>query len=154
MIQKTKRRKWILGISIIAISVLGLSFMGLQGNSVYFYTPSEAVEKANTLQKVEIRVGGMVKGESVNWDRKSLQLGFTLSDLKGNEMQIAHVGTPPDMFKENSGVVVEGFISADGKSFVASKLMVKHSEEYRMPDGSHSMDRALLEKSLFKEEKL
>ncbi len=153
MKQKSKSWKWIVGISVIAASVLVLSFMTLEGNSVYFYTPHEASEKASTL-KSEIRVGGMVKSESVQWDRKSLNLNFVLSDLKGTEIEVSHKGTPPDMFKENSGVVVEGKISGDGRTFVASKLMVKHSEEYRKPDGSHSMDRALLEKSIFKGEKL
>lgn len=147
-----KRRKWIIGCTIIAATVLGLSFLTLQGNSVYFYTPNEAFAKAGALQSSEIRVGGMVKGDSVQWDRKTLKLNFVLSDLKGQEIAVDHVGTPPDLFKENSGVVVEGRISGDGKSFLATKLMVKHSEEYRKPDGSFSMDKDLLQKSIFKGE--
>lgn len=153
MNRKTKRLKWTVGVSIIACSVLALSFVTLQGNSVYFYTPSEAIEKATTLQKAEIRVGGMVEGGSVKWDRKTLDLRFTLTDLKGKTIAVNHKGTPPDLFKENSGVVVEGKIDAEGKIFLASKLMVKHSEEYRKPDGTFSMDRELLEKSMFKGEK-
>ena len=60
-------------------------------------------------------------------------------------------GTPPDMFKEGQGVVVEGRISTDGQSLAARNLMVKHSEEYKKPGAEHSsMDKELLEKSLFK----
>lgn len=150
---RNKRVKWTIGISIIACCVLALSVMTLQGNSVYFYTPSEAIEKASSLQKSEIRVGGMVEGESVKWDRKTLDLQFVLTDLKGKKIAVAHKGTPPDLFKENSGVVVEGKIDTEGKSFLATKLMVKHSEEYRKPDGTFSMDRELLEKSMFKAER-
>ena len=152
MNRKTKRLKWTVGVSIIACTVIALSFVTLQGNSVFFYTPSEAIEKAATLQKSEMRVGGMVEANSMKWDRKTLDLQFVLSDMKGKTMNVAYKGTPPDLFKENSGVVVEGNIDIEGKNFLATKLMVKHSEEYRKPDGSFSMDRELLEKSLFKDE--
>jgi cytochrome c-type biogenesis protein CcmE len=54
------------------------------------------------------------------------------------------------MFKENSGVVVEGRIDAAGKKMVSQRLMVKHSEEYKKPDAHHSVDKELLEKSIFK----
>ncbi len=152
MIQNPKRVKWIIGGAIISFSVLILSFLGIEGNSVYFYTPKEAVEQAAKLGQKEIRVGGMIKGGSVQWDRTSLRLEFVLTDLQGQEITVTHHGTPPDLFKENSGVVVEGRISSEGRDFLAAKLMVKHSEEYRKP-AHQAMDRALLEKSLFKDEK-
>ena len=152
MSTRRRQKKFIL-VGIILVSAIGaLSFLSLSSNAVYFYTPDEALAQAPGLQKSVIRVGGMVKGGSVDWDRGTLKLNFTLSDLKQSEIAVHHTGTPPDMFKENSGVVVEGHITGDGKEFRASKLMVKHSEEYRKPDGTHSMDRALLEKSIFKEE--
>ncbi len=150
--KKNKRLKWIIGSIVIAGSIFALSFLTLEQNSVYFYTPVEAAAKAQSLQSSEIRVGGMVKGGSVDWNRQALQLKFTLSDLKGKEIEVNHTGTPPDLFKENAGVVVEGRIAADGSHFHATKLMVKHSEEYKKPEGGHSMDRALLEKSIFKNE--
>jgi cytochrome c-type biogenesis protein CcmE len=152
MTRNHKRLKWILGCAVIACAVLTLSFMSLKGNSVYFYTTDEAMNKAQTLQKSEIRIGGMVKGGSVSWDRRTLRLEFIISNLKGHDISVEHQGSPPDLFKENSGVVVEGRLSSDGTHFAASKLMVKHSEEYRKPDGTHSMDRNLLEKSIFKGE--
>lgn len=152
MIQNPKRVKWIIGGAIISFSILILSFLGLEENSVYFYTPKEAVEQATKLGQKEIRVGGMVKDGSVQWDRNSLRLAFVLTDLKGQEIAVVHHGTPPDLFKENSGVVVEGKISPEGRGFQAAKLMVKHSEEYRKP-AHQAMDRALIEKSMFKGEK-
>ena len=73
--------------------------------------------------------------------------------MKGSEIKISHNGTPPDMFKENQGVVVEGRLSPDGKSMVAKRLMVKHSEEYKKPEDHSTMNKALLEESIFKNEK-
>jgi cytochrome c-type biogenesis protein CcmE len=74
-----------------------------------------------------------------------------MTDLKGHEIKVHHNGTPPDMFKEGQGVVAEGRIEDGGKALVARSLMVKHSEEYKKAGGNHSsMDKELLERSLFK----
>jgi cytochrome c-type biogenesis protein CcmE len=154
MKENRKRKKWVIGGGIIIACIILISFVSLKEYSVYFYTPQEAFAQAPALHKNEIRVGGMVKLGSVEWDRKSLQLQFVLTDFKGAEIAVKHRGTPPDMFKENSGVVVEGQISSDGHAFSASKLMVKHSEEYKKPDSMHSVDKALLEQSMFKNERL
>ena len=144
------QNKWIIGGIVIAIAIIGMSLLTLDDNSVYFYTPDEAVIKAPSLQGQEIKVGGMVKGGTVNWEPENLLLSFTLSDYGAHDIQISHKGTPPDMFKENQGVVVEGKIGPDGKTFVSRRLMVKHSEEYKAPDQKHSVDKELLKKSIFK----
>ncbi|MBI2601733.1 MAG: cytochrome c maturation protein CcmE [Deltaproteobacteria bacterium] len=145
----SRKIKWVVASIIIGGTILALSFVNMDQNSVYFYTPAEAVEKAATLSKENIRVGGMVKVDSVQWDRPKLSLAFILSDLKGTEIHVQHRGTPPDLFKENAGVIVEGSIAAEGNSFLATKLMVKHSEEYRQPEhGGTQADKSLLTKSL------
>jgi len=75
-----------------------------------------------------------------------------ISDLKGHEIKVSHKGTPPDMFKEGQGVVVEGILSPDGKSVKSRRLMVKHSEEYKKPgDHAGTPNKELLEKSIFKD---
>ncbi|MCB9228331.1 MAG: cytochrome c maturation protein CcmE [Deltaproteobacteria bacterium] len=150
MKSRQAKNKWIIGGGIIALVILGLSFLQLGDYTVYFYTPEEAFAQAPDLQARDIRVGGMVVPGSVNWQPEELKLNFTISDLKGTTIAVEHKGTPPDMFKENQGVVVEGRISSDGQSLLAKTLMVKHSEEYKIPDQKHSMDKQLLEKSLFK----
>ena len=93
----------------------------------------------------------MVKAGSVQWDSTAVSLQFILSDLATTEISVSYKGSPPDMFKENAGVVVQGHISADGKMMKASKLMVKHSEEYKIPKDQHAVDPELLKQSLFKE---
>jgi cytochrome c-type biogenesis protein CcmE len=147
MASSQKRNRWIVGAGIIAAAVVGISLLQLKTNSVYFYVPHEAMAQAQTLAEKVIRVGGMVEAGSVQWKPEDLDLRFTLSDLKGSRLAVEYRGAPPDMFKENSGVVVEGRISGDGQSFTAHKLMVKHSEEYKVPGKDHSLDKELLEKS-------
>lgn len=153
MARKSKSTKWLIGIGIIAAAVIAIASTQLSSNVVYFFTPEEAYAKAAEISGQNIKIGGMVVPGSVVWKAEALDLSFTISDLKNHEIRVSHKGTPPDMFKEGQGVVVEGNLAPDGKSMASRKLMVKHSEEYKKP-GSHTGDlnKELLEKSLFKEQ--
>lgn len=148
---KKSKSKWILGGLVIASAVVTVSFASLQENLVYFYTPTEAVAKAAELSTQTIKVGGLVKPESVNWQPEQLSLSFVVTDPNGRDIEVKHSGTPPDMFKEGQGVVVEGRIDDAGKVMISRNLMVKHSEEYKKPDDHSSMNKALLEQSMFKQ---
>lgn len=151
MAKKGTRNRWIVGGAIIVAAVVAMSFISLNENLVYFYTPAEAHAKAASLEDQIIKVGGMVVPGTVQWRAEDLHLQFTMSDMQGHDIVVAHKGTPPDMFKEGQGVVVEGRIADAGKTFQSRKLMVKHSEEYKQPGDHSTMDKALLEQSLFKE---
>lgn len=142
--------KWMLGGAVIVVAALAISNLKFSDNVVYFYTPQEAFAKAADINDKTIKVGGMVKTGTVLWKPEELALNFVMTDMQGTDIEVSHKGTPPDMFKENAGVVVEGRIEADGKKIVSQRLMVKHSEEYKKPDAQHSVDKELLEKSIFK----
>lgn len=148
----SKSMRWTIGIAVIAGAIGLIATTQLSSNVVYFYTPDEAYAKAAEISGKNIKVGGMVLPGSVNWQPENLSLSFTISDLKGHEIRISHKGTPPDMFKENQGVVVEGQLANDGKSMLSRRLMVKHSEEYKKP-GDHAAgpNKQLLEQSIFKD---
>jgi cytochrome c-type biogenesis protein CcmE len=145
--------KWLVGGGIIVVAIAAISTLNFGNNVVYFYTPKEAIAKSGELSEKTIKVGAMVKAGTVDWQPESLSLSFTLSDLKGSELLVTHQGTPPDMFKENQGVVVEGRIDPEGDKIVSKRLMVKHSEEYKKPDDHSSMNKMLLEEDMFKNEK-
>ena len=153
--RKKSNLKWFVGGGVILLAVLIISSLNFGDNVVYFYTPAEVVEKAPEIQFNTIKVGGMVKAGSINWDPENLKLSFILSNLKGIDIEVNHSGTPPDMFKENQGVVVEGKLdNAEASSITSKKLMVKHSEEYKIPEAHQkSQEKELLEKSIFKDEK-
>lgn len=148
--RKNKNLKWMVGLGVIFLVIIGISLVQLNSNSVYFFTPAEAKERAPTLGGQTVKVGGMVKPGSVVWEPKELSLKFTLSNLKDTEIQVAHIGTPPDMFKEGQGVIVEGQLNDQGSSMKSKTLMVKHSEEYQKPEDHHSQEPELLKKSIFK----
>lgn len=145
--------KWTIIGSIIIALVLAMTMLQLGENAVYFFTPKEAQARAATLGSQNIKVGGMVKPGSVTWVAKDLALSFVLSNLQDTEINVNHTGTPPDMFKEGQGVVVEGKINPAGDVMSSHRLMVKHSEEYEMPDNHNTQERQLLKESIFKGEK-
>jgi cytochrome c-type biogenesis protein CcmE len=149
--KKTVSLKWLIGGAVIVVASLAIANLQFGDSVVYFYTPDEAYAKAADLSEKTIKVGGMVKAGTVDWKPEELTLGFTMTDMKGIDIQVKHKGVPPDMFKEGQGVVVEGRIEPNGQVMVSQRLMVKHSEEYKTPDQHHSMNKELLEKSIFKE---
>lgn len=149
MAKKSKTR-WLIGGSVIAAAVVAMAFLNLSDYTTYFLTPGEAYARASELGDRTVKVGGMVKRGSVQWHPETLSLDFVMNDMDGHDIAVAHKGTPPDMFKEGSGVVVEGRLVNGGKEMQSRALMVKHSEEYKKPGDPHSVDKTLLEKSMFK----
>lgn len=150
---RKKMIPWAIALAICGVAIAAISTLRSANSLVYFYTPAEAVSQSGELSSQTIKVGGMIKPGSVEWIAKELRLNFVLTDLKGHEIGVMHTGSPPDLFKEGQGVVAEGRIYADGTKFESRRLMVKHSEEYKKSDDHSKMNQALLEDSIFKNEK-
>jgi cytochrome c-type biogenesis protein CcmE len=108
-----------------------LTYGGVGDNLVYFLTPEELLAKGPGVYDRPVRLGGMVVPNSVQWNADSLDLRFRLTDGKKTVLVHAH-GAPPQMFRGNIGVVVEGKYTAPG-IFESHNLMVKHSNEYHPP---------------------
>jgi cytochrome c-type biogenesis protein CcmE len=127
---------------LVIVAALGyLVYSGVSKSVVYFVTPSEL--SAAPVAGKAYRLGGMVKPGTLEWNPKSLDLSFTLSDGQA-AIPVRHKGTPPDLFAEGRGAVVEGTWTADG-FFKAGLIMAKHSEEYKAPhDGSQAGFKELL----------
>ena len=129
----SRRGKFVAGGVVIVAAIAYLIWAGVSQSVVYFVTPSELLA-APTPSKT-YRLGGQVQAGSLKWEPKSLDLSFTLSDGKAS-VPVRHKGTPPDLFAEGRGAVVEGLWTKDGY-FKASLIMAKHSEEYKAPhDGA------------------
>ena len=120
---------FIVTILIILILTVFLVLKSLEENVVYFQSPSE-IKALTEIRKNKIRVGGMVKKESV-----SIQLdkiNFVITDFK-NEINVAYSGVVPNLFEEGKGVVAEGFLK-DRNFFSATKILAKHDENYMPPE--------------------
>lgn len=128
----SRRRKFVAGGIAIAAALAYLIYAGVSQSVVYFVTPSEL--QAAPVSGKAYRLGGMVQPGSVAWNPKAVELDFVLSDGQAS-VPVRHRGTPPDLFAEGRGAVVEGTWTADGY-FRASLIMAKHSEEYKAPHDS------------------
>jgi cytochrome c-type biogenesis protein CcmE len=114
----------------VLLAILGVTLFGNLSKSLeYFVTPTEY--RAGQAQYVgkTIRLGGLVR--NAKYDRQRLKLSFTVTDY-GASYPVSYQGAVSDLFKENQGVVVRGAFNAAG-TFQANELLVKHSEEYRVP---------------------
>ena len=128
--KKVKLR--VLFLVLILSSVILTVFLILQSlkeNVVYFQSPSE-IKSLIELDKKRIRVGGMVKEQSVFID--SNEVKFIITDFK-NEINVIYSGAIPNLFAEGKGVVAEGFLK-DKNYFLATKILAKHDENYMPPE--------------------
>ena len=119
-------------LSLILASVILTVFLVLQSlkeNVVYFQSPSE-IKSLIELNKKKIRVGGMVKEQSVFIN--SDEVNFIITDFK-NEINVVYSGAVPNLFAEGKGVVAEGFLK-DKNYFTATKILAKHDENYMPPE--------------------
>lgn len=137
----SRKGKFLAGGLVIVAALAYLIYAGVSQSVVYFVTPSEL--GAAPVPGKAYRLGGMVLPGTLKWDPKALDLRFTLSDGQAS-VPVRHRGTPPDLFAEGRGAVVEGTWSRDGY-FQASTILAKHSEEYKAPhDGSQAGYKDLL----------
>ncbi|MFL2853164.1 MAG: cytochrome c maturation protein CcmE [Candidatus Pelagibacter sp.] len=106
----------------------------LNDNVVYFKSPSE-INLQTEISKKKIRVGGMVKKDSVVMNNN--KINFIITDFK-NELYVTFSGTIPNLFEEEKGVVAEGFLN-DKKFLMADKILAKHDENYMPPEVKKSL---------------
>jgi len=117
---------------LILLSVILSVYLVLQSlkeNVVYFQSPSE-IKSLRELDKKKIRVGGMVKKQSISIN--SNEIIFVITDFK-NEINVTFSGAVPNLFAEGKGVVAEGFLK-NRNYFLATKILAKHDENYMPPE--------------------
>ena len=128
--KKTKNRSLIFFLSsILLIISVFLSLKVLEDNVLYFLSPTEIKEKQTLNLNKQIRIGGMVKKESIFVNNDEIK--FIVTDLK-NEIIVIYKGTVPNLFAEGKGVIAEGMLQ-DKNYFVAKRILAKHDENYMPP---------------------
>jgi len=129
----SRRARFAVGGAIVVAAIGYLIYSGVSQSVVYFVTPAELL--AAPVTGKTYRLGGLVERGTLKWQPQTLDLSFRLSDGRAT-VPVRHHGTPPDLFSEGRGAVVEGAWTADGY-FKASLILAKHSEEYKAPhDGA------------------
>ena len=123
-------------LSILVVAVIFFTLRSLEENIVYFLSPTEIYNKTDISFKKKIRIGGLVKINSVSKNETSIN--FIITDLK-KEILVSYSGLVPNLFSEGKGVVAEGKLK-DKKYFVADKILAKHDENYMPPEVSKALE--------------
>ena len=135
--KKVKSRFFFLLLSLISVAiVIFLVLRSLEENVVYFFSPTEIYNKTNISFNKKIRVGGLVKMDSISKNETSIN--FVITDLK-KEIVVSYNGLVPNLFSEGKGVVAEGKLK-DKKYFIADKILAKHDENYMPPEVSKALE--------------
>ena len=127
MYGKKVRLRIIFIISVLTTIALSIYIVLklLEDNVVYFKSPTEIKQSTENI-KEKIRVGGMVKKNSISLDNE--KIFFVITDFK-NEINVIFSGSVPNLFQEEKGVVAEGILQ-DNNLFFADKILAKHDENY------------------------
>ena len=135
--RKVKSRIFFLFLSFVAAAmIIFIVLRSLEENVVYFLSPTEIYNKTNITFDKTIRIGGLVKMNSISKNETSIS--FIITDLK-KEIIVSYEGIVPNLFSEGKGVVAEGKLK-DKKYFVASKILAKHDENYMPPEVSKALE--------------
>ena len=129
--KKVKTRAFF--ISLIFFSTILIIFIilkALEDNVIYFLSPTEILYSKDIKKNKKIRIGGMVKINSI---KSSIEdINFIITDYK-NEIYVTYPGSIPNLFSEGKGVIAEGYLK-DKKYFLADKILAKHDENYMPPE--------------------
>ena len=129
--KKVKKRASLLAI-FLSVSVISIFLIlnTLQQNILYFNSPSDIKVNQNINFDKKIRVGGMVKKNTLRINDQEIR--FVITDFK-NEIRVSFKGTVPNLFAEGKGVVAEGKLQ-DKRFFIADRILAKHDENYMPPE--------------------
>jgi len=132
MLTKKVKSRILFLLLIFLFSIVSVFFIikSLNKNILYFSSPSEIKNREDIPFGKAMRVGGMVKKDSITVNQKDIQ--FVVTDFE-NEILISYTGTVPNLFAEEKGVVAEGRLS-DKNFFIADRILAKHDENYMPPE--------------------
>jgi len=137
--KKAKKRIFLLLFFFLTI-ILVIFFIlkTLENNVFFFFSPTDIFNKENIEFNKKIRVGGLVKKESII--KKNTSINFIITDFK-KEIMVSYNGLVPNLFTEGKGVVAEGKLQ-DKKYFLADKILAKHDENYMPPEVSEALKKS------------
>ena len=137
--KKVKSRMIFLILLLLSASIIIFFVLkSLEENVVYFFSPTEIYDRPNISFNTKIRIGGLVKQDSLSINKTFTK--FIITDLK-NEIVVTYIGSVPNLFSEGKGVIAEGQLK-DKKYFVADKILAKHDENYMPPEVSKILEKS------------
>ena len=132
-VKAKNQRLILLGLALAAVlGAILLAMSAMRDQAAFFYAPADVARRGLPLDR-PVRIGGMVKGGSIQRHPDGVTIDFIVGDETAAVIPVRFTGITPDLFRENSGVVAEGRFQPNGQ-FVASEILAKHDENYMPPD--------------------
>ena len=140
MLSKKVKSRIIFLVSVIILAsiIIFIILKSLEENVVYFFSPTDIYNKTNISLDNKIRIGGLVKNNSI--EKKGSTVNFIITDLN-KEIIVTYKGIIPNLFSEGKGVVAEGKLE-DKKFFIAEKILAKHDENYMPPEVNKALEES------------
>ncbi len=140
---RKRRRLYLVLLFVIGVgTATGLTLSAFRQNLVFFYSPTDLVEKHVPPGRT-VRIGGLVEQGSVTRvaeTGKAMEITFKVTDLN-HDVAVVYSGIVPDLFREGQGVVANGTLGADGV-FHAKELLAKHDEKYMPPEVADALKKS------------
>jgi cytochrome c-type biogenesis protein CcmE len=144
--RRSSRRYTVIALVVAAGAFMAIAAGRINKNLVYYWTPSDLYANGDKAYGATIRLGGMVAPGSIRGRAGVSGIEFDVKDA-ARVVHVTSSGVPPQMFRENIGVVVEGTMTRSG-TFQCHRLMVSHSNEYRAPKGGHPLTKEEVQRTM------
>ncbi len=132
-----QQRMLAVGLVVVGVAVAtGLTLQAMKDSMMFFVSVTEVAEGKYPADR-NFRVGGLVKDGTVQREEGSLEMTFTVTDLRC-DLGVSYSGVLPDLFREGQGVVAHGRLSDQGV-FIADEILAKHDENYMAPEVAESL---------------
>ena len=132
-----QQRMLAVGLVVVGVAVAtGLTLQAMKDSMMFFVSVTEVAEGKYPDSR-NFRVGGLVKEGTVQREAGSLEMTFTVTDLRC-DLGVSYSGVLPDLFREGQGVVAHGRLDERGV-FVADEILAKHDENYMAPEVADSL---------------
>ena len=135
---KNKRLSLIVATLTALAASVALILVAFEDNVVFFYSPSDLLKKRPSPTQ-KLRIGGLVKKDSIKREPGVTEVSFEGTDLK-NSVPVVFNGILPDLFREEQGVVAEGRYRE--QLFYATQILAKHDEQYMPPEVAESLKKS------------
>jgi cytochrome c-type biogenesis protein CcmE len=147
------RAKFIIGGGLIIAAVVYLIVSSTQASAQYFLTVSELNDRAAEVADREVRVSGVVLGDTIQYDPQTLTLEFEVAHIPGDNdeinaqgglaavlhqaatdparprIKVVYNGVVPDLLRDEAQAIMTGRMGDDGV-FVAEELLLKCPTKY------------------------
>jgi cytochrome c-type biogenesis protein CcmE len=147
------RGKLLVGGLLIVAAVIYLIVSSTQSTAQYYLTIEELLTRGESFRDRDIKVSGVVVGDSIQYDAKSLELRFTIVNVPGDldeieragglaqvlhravndpsepRLDVLHIGPMPDLLRHEAQAILTGRMGSDGV-FQAEELLLKCPTRY------------------------